>query len=530
MVVSRPILPHFRAWKAPDSCLRCSGYVAFMRKIFGTGNIFRLAALVAATALILGSVPANSAPLSAKPDSSKGSQVSSGKNNKDSKPGNGNGSSSTTSEEVGSTAPGNSGNSNRPDNSGNGAASAGNSNSGKSGKTSGKGSNGKTNAKSATKTYIIVFKPAANLDEGIRAIGALKGSVGRKFGNALNGVTATLNEKQFAALSKNPNISFIEEDGPVALIEPLSVTTQPSAPWGLDRIDQQSGRDGNYTYSVSGTSVTAYVIDTGILSSHQSFGGRVGSGYSAIAGGTEDCNGHGTHVAGTIGSSGYGVAKNVQLIPVRVLDCSGSGTISGVIAGLDWVAAQNVSGARVANMSLGGGASSALDSAVNGLISKGVSVVVAAGNSSADACKSSPARVPAAITVAASTINDALASYSNRGSCVDIIAPGSSILSAWHTSSTATNTISGTSMAAPHVAGTIALLLQQFGIATPAQLDERLKMKATRNVFSSLPSGTPNLFLYTDPLNSITSAPADEVVTNPTKPGKGGGKTKTRKS
>lgn len=504
-----------------------------MGKTFGSRNIFRLAALAAATALIFGSVPANSAPLSAKPDSSKGSQVSSGKNNKDSKPGNNSSSIASDETGTGSNAPGNSGNSNRPDNSNSSAASAGNANSGKSGKTNGKGSNGKTNAKSATKTYIIVFKPSANLDQGIRAIGALKASVGRKFGNALNGVTANLNDKQFVALSKNPNISFIEEDAPVTLIEPLSAATQTSAPWGLDRIDQSSKvLDGNYTYTVAGSGVTAYVIDTGILSSHVSFGGRVSSGYSSIAGGTEDCNGHGTHVAGTIGADAYGVAKGVQLVPVRVLDCKGSGTISGVIAGVDWVAAQNVTGARVANMSLGGGASSALDSAVNGLISKGVSVVVAAGNSSADACKSSPARVPAAITVAASTSSDALASYSNRGSCVDIIAPGSSVLSAWYTSTTAFNTISGTSMAAPHVAGTIALFLQQFGPQTPAQLDERLKMKATRNAFSSLPSGTPNLLLHTDPFNTITTAPVDEVITNPTKPGggKGGGKTKTRKS
>lgn len=211
------------------------------------------------------------------------------------------------------------------------------------------------------------------------------------------------------------------------------------------------------------------------------------------------------------------------------MDCNGSGTISGVIAGVDWVASQAGDGLSVANMSLGGGASSALDSAVNGLIAKNVAVVVAAGNSGADACRYSPARVPAAITVAASTITDSLASYSNRGSCVDIIAPGSSILSAWHTTTTATNTISGTSMAAPHVAGTLALFLQQFGAQSPTQLDERLKMKASRNVFSSLPSGTPNLLTHTYPTNSITSTPVEEVAPAPTKPAKGGGKTKTTK-
>ena len=376
-------------------------------------------------------------------------------------------------------------------------------------------------AKLPTSNYIIVFKADANLEDEVRGIGALKANVGKRFENAFKGVTVRLNEKQLAGLSNNPNISIIEKDSSVALVEPISVSTQANAPWGLDRIDQLTGRDSNYNFSFSGAGVSAYVIDTGILASHSNFGGRVATGFSSISGGTTDCNGHGTHVAGTIGSATYGVAKSVTLVPVRVLDCNGSGTVSGVIAGVDWVASQTGVGIKVANMSLGGGASSALDAAVEGLISKGTTVVVAAGNNAANACNYSPARVPAAITVAASTSSDALASYSNRGNCVDIIAPGSSIVSTWHTSTSATNTISGTSMASPHVAGAVALFFQQFGFKTPAELDQILKTKGSKNVFSSLPTGTPNLLLHTDPTNKISLTPTEEVAPAPTTPTKG---------
>lgn len=376
--------------------------------------------------------------------------------------------------------------------------------------------------------YIIVFKDESDLDEEVRGLGALKAPVGKRFENVFKGVSTRLNEKQLAGLSNNPNISIIEKDSSVSLIEPLAVTTQSNAPWGLDRIDQLVGRDTQYNYSVSGSGVSVYVIDTGILSSHSNFGGRVQTGFSAIGGGTEDCNGHGTHVAGTIGSSSFGVAKSAQLVPVRVLDCNGSGSISGVIAGVDWVASQTTSGLKVANLSLGGGASSALDAAINGLISKGTTVVVAAGNDGANACNYSPARVPAAITVAASTSSDALASYSNRGSCVDIIAPGSSILSTWHTGSTATNTISGTSMASPHVAGTAALFLQQFGFKSPAEMDQILKSKSSKNVFASLPVGTPNYLLHTDPENKLPLTPT--IVTDPAPPSPTKGSKKTRRS
>lgn len=214
-----------------------------------------------------------------------------------------------------------------------------------------------------------------------------------------------------------------------------------------------------YTYTSTGLGVDAYVIDTGILGTHTEFTGRINSGYSAIGNSknTTDCNGHGTHVAGTIGGSTYGVAKKVSLIPVRVLDCRGNGTTSGVVAGINWAIKNHTTRPAVANMSLGGGASSTLDLAINNLIGDNVTVVVAAGNNyGASACNYSPARVPNAITVAASTRSDQIASFSNIGTCVDIVAPGEGITSAWYTSTTATNTISGTSMASPHVAGAYA--------------------------------------------------------------------------
>ncbi|MFM1995393.1 MAG: hypothetical protein RLZZ610_910 [Actinomycetota bacterium] len=483
----------------------------------------KTAALLITSALVLSAVPANAVSWSAKPDD-KTNGASAGKSNstKDSssasvsgaakpdnaKPENSNssGQASATKEEKAQS---------KADKAANAQA---------SGKLTGKeraaSAQARRDAKLPTSNYIIVFKADADLDEEVRGIGNLKATVGKRFENAFKGVTVRLNEKQLAGLSNNPNISIIEKDSRVALIEPLPVSSQANAPWGLDRIDQLTGQNTTYNFTVSGSGVTAYVIDTGVLSTHSDFGGRVAQGFSAITGGTEDCNGHGTHVAGTIGSSTYGVAKSVQIVPVRVLDCNGSGTISGVIAGVDWVASQSAAGLKVANMSLGGGASSALDAAVSGLISKGVTVVVAAGNNSANACNYSPARVPAAITVAASTSSDALASYSNTGSCVDIIAPGSAILSTWHTSTSATNTISGTSMAAPHVAGAVALFLQQFGFKSPSEMAQLVKAKGTKSAVSGIGTGTVNLLLHTDPENKIPFTATEEVVTSPTSPTK----------
>lgn len=319
------------------------------------------------------------------------------------------------------------------------------------------------------------------------------GKIDQVFRHAVNGYSVEMSEKQVEVLSRDPRVKYIEEDGMM-----YAIATQTNATWGLDRVDQRDlPLNGTYTYNADGTGVRAYIIDTGIRASHNDFGGRVTSGYTAIndGRGTDDCNGHGTHVAGTTGGSVYGVAKNVTLVPVRVLDCQGSGTTSGVIAGVDWVTANHVKPA-VANMSLGGGVSSTLDTAVNNSTAAGVTYAVAAGNSNADACNYSPARAASAITVGATTSSDARASYSNFGSCLDVFAPGSSITSAWYTSNTATNTISGTSMASPHVAGVAALILQGSPTASPSSVTNTITSNATTGKVTSAGTGSPNLLLY----------------------------------
>ena len=272
-----------------------------------------------------------------------------------------------------------------------------------------------------------------------------------------------------------------------------------NATWGLDRIDQRDlPLNGTYSYTTLAAGVHVYVIDTGIRSTHAEFGGRVSStGYTAISdgNGTNDCNGHGTHVAGTIGGATYGVAKGVTLHAVRVLNCSGSGSTSGVIAGVNWVTANHTAPA-VANMSLGGGASTALDDAVRNSVASGVTYAVAAGNSNANACNSSPSRVSQALTVGSSTNTDARSSFSNFGTCVDVFAPGSNITSAWYTSNTATNTISGTSMASPHVAGAAALYLATDPSAPPSTVHAAVVDNASVNKLSSIGSGSPNRLLH----------------------------------
>ncbi|MFJ8053413.1 S8 family peptidase [Streptomyces luteogriseus] len=346
-------------------------------------------------------------------------------------------------------------------------------------------------------SYLVTLKKSAGLKASSAAGKALVkeygGSVDKTFGKALNGYSATLSATEARQLAADPAVATVEQNQRVTL-----AATQTNAPWGLDRIDQASlPLSGTYTYPDSaGSGVTVYVIDTGVRITHQQISGRAAHGYDAVDGdnNASDGNGHGTHVATTIAGTTYGVAKKAKIVGVRVLNNSGSGTTAGVIAGIDWVT-QNHSGPSVANMSLGGGASATLDAAVRNSIAGGVTYAVAAGNSSTTASSSSPARVAEAITVGATTSTDAKASYSNYGFALDIFAPGSSITAGWHTGDTATNTISGTSMATPHVAGAAAVYLAGHTSSTPAQVATALVNGAVTGKVTGAGSGSPNRLL-----------------------------------
>lgn len=364
--------------------------------------------------------------------------------------------------------------------------------------------------------YIVVFNSRAADVPGLarQLVSASGGELRFTYEHAIRGFSARLSAAAAAAIARNPNVAYVEADQLMT-----AVGTQANATWGLDRVDQRAlPLSSSYTYSNDGSGVRAYIIDTGIRLTHDDFGGRAATGYDAItAGGTaDDCNGHGTHVAGTVGGSTWGVAKGATLVAVRVLDCGGSGTNSGVIAGVDWVTANHVKPA-VANMSLGGGASTALDDAVANSIAAGVSYALAAGNGDfigrqQDACTRSPARVPEGITIGATNSSDAKASWSNYGDCVDFFAPGVSITSAWYTSNTATNTISGTSMAAPHVAGAAALYVHANPAASPQQVRDALYAMTTKGIVTSS-STANNHLLYTLDIGTGGGTPSNSAPT-----------------
>jgi subtilisin family serine protease len=338
--------------------------------------------------------------------------------------------------------------------------------------------------------YLVQFASGSDVAAQARELRGRGVAVAQTFRHALRGAAISATPAQAAALASDPGVLSVEPDSVVH-----ATGTQRDATWGLDRLDQRTlPLDQSYTSDGDGKRVTAYVVDTGLASKHPELRGRVGRGYSVIddGRGTEDCSGHGTHVAGTVAGTTYGVADAATVVPVRVLDCNGGGLASGVVAGLDWIVAHHGSAPAVVNMSLNGRGSAAIDAALERVIADGVVAAVAAGNDSADACKDSPARVPSALTVAASDMTDTQARFSNHGSCVDLFAPGVQITSAGLGAEPVT--ASGTSMASPHVAGAAAVLLG--GGMTHTDVVATLLGNATTGVLRTVNQSTPDRLLY----------------------------------
>ena len=360
---------------------------------------------------------------------------------------------------------------------------------------------------SITGSYIVVLKDTAGAQADLAQ--RYGGAVRRTYTSAVKGFNVTMTAAAAKRLAASPAVAYVEQDRVVT-----ADAVQTGATWGLDRIDQAAlPLSTSYTYG-SAAGVTAYVLDSGVRTTHAQFGGRARSGYDFIDNDADanDCNGHGTHVAGTVGGSTYGVAKDVKLVGVRVLDCNGSGSYSKIIAGVDWVT-KNAVRPAVANMSLGGTTSTALDDAVKRSVASGVTYAVAAGNDNVDACTQSPARVPAAITVGATDSTDTRASFSNYGACLDIFAPGVKITAASTANDTASASMSGTSMASPHVAGAAALVLGANPSWSPAQVRDNLVGAATAGAVKTPGTGSVNKLLFT---GAIKAAPAPQPTTPPT--------------